>query len=472
MTSGSATGTIDEPIKAGQRSAPQDPYLFVVLHCDEPLGGGARYSLADIDHVSIGRGTSRSVTRDPSQRRLELQLPSPYVSSHHAELHRGPEGWTLYDRQSRNGTYLNGERATKVDLRDGDVLQVGQTLLRLRTRLPRAADLDTLPADRTHPEPTVLGLTTLLPDLGARLADLQSIARASVPVLLLGETGTGKEVLTHAIHTLSGRTGALVPVNCGGLTATLLESQLFGHKKGAFTGATHEETGYARAAHQGTLFLDEIGDLPEAAQAALLRVLQGGEVVPVGGTRPHKVDLRVVAATHQPLDEMAESGTFRRDLLARLSGYRHELVPLRERREDLGLLVGTLLRRLCRSEADVPRLEPEVGRLLVQYSWPLNIRELQQCLASAVALAQADVIKPAHLPPQIREAPPLRRSLPLILRDPEGFRQTLIALLEQYEGNVSGVARHLDKARYQVHRWLERYGIDPNDFRPRSSKGS
>src|SRR5262249_24796529 len=156
-----------------------------------------------------------------------------------------------------------------------------------------------------------------------QLAALARIASMPIPVLLLGESGTGKEVLARAVHTLSGRSGAFVAVNCGGLSASLIESQLFGHVKGSFTGAGRDEPGLVRAADRGTLFLDEIGDLPLAAQAALLRVLQEREVVPVGGARPVAVDLRVVAATHRPLEKMAAKGDFRADLLARLSGYRH-----------------------------------------------------------------------------------------------------------------------------------------------------
>ena len=469
---GPVTETVDEPIPPERSPERPQPYLFVVLQCDRPLAGAARYGLADIDHVSIGRGLVRSATRDPRWRRLHLQLPSSYVSSLHAELHRAPGGWMVYDHQSRNGTYLNGERTAQGPLHDGDILQIGHTILRFRRALPPSDDLDTGPLAPDGPGAPVSGLTTLLPDLGPRLAALESIARSTVPVLLLGETGTGKEVLAHAIHALSGRTGRLVAVNCGGLPLNLIESQIFGHKKGAFTGAQKDEPGLARTAHQGTLFLDEIGDLPLAAQVALLRVLQEGEVVPVGDTRPHKVDLRVVAATHQPLDAMAERKDFRSDLFARLSGYRHDLAPLRDRSEDLGLLVGMLLARLVSPGHEVPRLTPEVGRLLLQYPWPLNIRELKQCLAAALALAPGGLIEAEHLPPRISDMPPPRPGLPRVKQDPEGVRDTLITLLEQHAGNVSQVARKLGKARSLVHRWLEQCGIDPNDFRSRRPKGS
>jgi transcriptional regulator with GAF, ATPase, and Fis domain len=302
-------------------------------------------------------------------------------------------------------------------------------------------------------------------------------------VLLLGESGSGKELLAHAVHTLSNRPGPFVAVNCGGLSASLLESQLFGHTKGSFTGAARDEPGMIRSADRGTIFLDEIGDLPLPAQAALLRVLQEREVVPVGGTRPIKVDLRVVAATHRPLEQMAARGTFRADLLARLSGYRHRLVPLSWRLEDFGLLTGELLRRMELPSAGALRISSAAGRSLLGRPWPLNIRELQQCLAMAATLAENGVIETSHLPEPAREeaAPgqdgvsetsqlpgPARKAARSRLSKPddeEALRLHLVALLEKHQGKVSSVARDLGKARMQVHRWMQRFGIDPSTFR-------
>jgi transcriptional regulator of acetoin/glycerol metabolism len=459
------SGTVDEPIHPESDPDVLQPYLFVVLHCDHPLLGGARYRLAGLEDVIIGRGTERSATHDPLRRRLELRLPGGTISSVHARLACGPDAWRFIDANSRNGSYVNGERSTEAELRDGDILQIGNTLLRFRAALPGDADLDTVTA-----APIAPGFATLLPHLAMSLKALESVARSAVPVLLLGETGTGKEVLARAIHSLSGRTGAFVAVNCGALAAGLIESLFFGHKKGAFTGATHEEIGFVRAADGGTLFLDEIGDLPEPAQAALLRVLQEREVVPVGGTRPVKVDLRVVSATHRPLDKMAARGTFRSDLYARLSGHRHELAPLRERREDIGLLIGELLGRLVSTGAKAPRLGADVGHLLLTYDWPLNVRELEQCLTSSRVQAPSSSIRRRHLPAEVREPrvepPPLARPQE---QPDEELRQKLLLLLEEHQGNVSHVARDLGKARMQVHRWLQRFGIDPNDFRRKSS---
>ncbi|WP_437915018.1 sigma 54-interacting transcriptional regulator [Sorangium sp. So ce302] len=447
---------------------PLQPYLFVVLHCDRLLAGGARYGLADVDEVTIGRGAVRAAARklDGARRRLELRLPGGTVSSMHARLARSAEGWIFEDAQSKNGSFLNGERVTGVALlRDGDVIELGPVLLRYRAALPAspgaAPDLDTVDL-----APRAPGCATLSPPLAEQLAALERIAPRPITVLLLGETGSGKEVLARATHALSGRAGPFVAVNCGGLPASLLESQLFGHVKGSFTGAARDEPGTIRSADRGTLFLDEIGDLPLSAQAVLLRVLQEREVVPVGGTRPVKVDLRVIAATHRPIEEMVLRGEFRGDLFARLSGYRHLLAPLRSRLEDLGLLVGDLLRRSEVPAATNLRLSPAAGRKLLAYHWPLNIRELQQILSVTAALASGGVVHAEQLSELTREAqaPPPPGCVDE-RGDAEALERHLIALLEKHRGKVSHVARDMGKARMQIHRWMQRFGIDPNDYR-------
>jgi DNA-binding NtrC family response regulator len=469
---GTHASTENDDARERRATVPVRPYLFVVLHCDRPLAGSSRHDLAGVDVVAVGRGSERSARRgqDGARRRLELRFPGGTVSSAHARLERTDGGWTVVDEGSKNGTFVNGERVARAALRDGDLLEIGATLLVYRAALPppadegRAAppDLDSAALAQLTP-----GLPTLLPRLAEQLAALGRIARLPIPVLLLGESGTGKEVLAHAVHTLSGRPGAFVAVNCGGITASLLESLLFGHMKGAFTGAARDEPGFVRAADRGTLFLDEIGDLPLPAQAALLRVLQEREVVPVGGTRPVKVDLRVVAATHRPLDRMVAEGAYRADLLARLAGYRHLLPPLRARREDLGLVIGDLLGRAELPGASKLRLATAAGRRLFAHDWPLNIRELQQCLTVSAALSERGVIELEHLsigpgatgtplPPAVPEREP---------EDPEALRATLVALLQQHRGNISHVARDLGKARMQIHRWLRRFDLDPDTFR-------
>jgi transcriptional regulator with GAF, ATPase, and Fis domain len=313
--------------------------------------------------------------------------------------------------------------------------------------------------DAAELRPAAPGLATLAPALEAELARLLAIARSPVPVLVRGETGTGKELIASAIHGLSGRPGSFVAVNCGALSKSLVESELFGYRKGAFSGADQDRPGLVRSADRGTLFLDEIGDLPAAAQAALLRALQEHEVLPVGDIRPVKVDLRVVVATHRDLDAMVARNEFRADLLARIAGLRLDLPPLRERREDLGLLVAALLGRHAGDRAGSMRFTCEAARALLLYRWPLNVRELEQCIAGAAALTASEVELSSVEPPRTARTP-----RPLSAEEAQR-RERLVALLRAHGGNVTAVARELGKARFQVQRWLKRYGLDPK--RPR-----
>jgi transcriptional regulator with PAS, ATPase and Fis domain len=319
-------------------------------------------------------------------------------------------------------------------------------------------------------------LATLIPRIATSFTTLARIAKSNVPILLAGETGSGKELLARAIHVASGRSGELVAINCGALPHTLLEAQLFGHVKGAFSGATRDELGYVRAAQRGTLFLDEIGELPPASQVALLRVLQEQEVVPVGTTRPLSVDIRVIAATNAPIDQLVESGSFRSDLFARLSGFRFAAPPLRERIEDLGLLIANLLCELGPREAPNWKFDPAAAQALFRYAWPRNVRELKQCLASATVLASAQRIELSHLPPEISEPRSVKpdtsgrepgRSHEV--RTDEALHSELIALFTECRGNVSEVARRMGKARTQVQRWMARFAIEPATFRTAQS---
>ena len=267
--------------------------------------------------------------------------------------------------------------------------------------------------------------------------------------------------MARAIHRASGRPGPFVAVNCGAIPATLVEGQLFGHRRGAFSGATSDELGIVRAAHRGTLFLDEIGDLPLSAQAALLRVLQEGEVVPVGSARPETVDLRILAATHRDIVEGAVRGTFRTDLLARLSGLKHELAPLRERIDDLGLLVAAILPRVVPPHSQM-ELTREAACWLVEHPWPLNVRQLELALSLAAVLAGDGPIDVHHLsaggPGAV--APKERTNA-----GDDALRAQLLDELRRAGGNVTQVARAMGKARMQVQRWMKRFHIDPSTFR-------
>jgi sigma-54 dependent transcriptional regulator, acetoin dehydrogenase operon transcriptional activator AcoR len=286
------------------------------------------------------------------------------------------------------------------------------------------------------------------------------------------ESGTGKELIARAIHALSKRSGAFVAINCGAIPQSLVETELFGYRKGAFSGASEDRLGMIRAADGGTLFLDEIGDLPPASQAAFLRVLQEREVLPIGATKPVSVDVRLVAATHRPLEELVSKGTFRADLLARISGYTVRLPPLRERREDLGMLIAALLARLAGKNADKVTFSPAAARALFKHHWPLNIRELEKCLETSVVLARGGPILPEHLPDGVRSAlqqrtasaDPAPEEEPRVLSDEDRARKDELALLlEQHNGNVSAVARAMGKARTQIQRWIRRYGIEAGE---------
>jgi two-component system response regulator HydG len=229
------------------------------------------------------------------------------------------------------------------------------------------------------------------------------VAATDASVLLLGESGTGKELVAHAVHDMSPRSDApFVAVDCSSLTETLFESELFGHERGAFTGALARKIGLVEAAHRGTLFLDEVGDIPLPIQVKLLRLLETGSYRRVGGVEPLSADFRVIAATHRDLDAQVRDGTFRQDLFYRINVFPIELPPLRERMADLPLLAERLLRRLDPQRK--VRLDHDALTLLAGYRFPGNVRELRNLLERALVLADGDVIKPQHLP-RMREPP-------------------------------------------------------------------
>jgi transcriptional regulator with GAF, ATPase, and Fis domain len=360
-------------------------------------------------------------------------------------------------------------------VRDGDVLEVGRVFL-----MVRGAPAATGPIQRDEDAAQVsapLGLRTLLPELEQGYEALARIVRgSSAPILLLGPTGSGKEVLARQIHAQSGRAGAFVAVNCGALPQALVESLLFGHVKGAFSGADRDEPGFLRAAERGTLLLDEIGDLPASSQAALLRVLQESEVVPVGATRGTKVDVRIIAATHRPLPALIAQGAFRADLLARLKGYSHPLPSLRERMPDFGVLLADVLTQVAKESAPKLTLMPDAARALLAYEWPHNIRELYQAMGGAVALAVENVLEARYLPNEIQAAPsrerapgPAAPAVEVAVESPEGderaLRDQLVLLLHEHRGNVAAVARVFGKGPTQVQRWIRRFQIDIEAYR-------
>ena len=295
---------------------------------------------------------------------------------------------------------------------------------------------------------------------------LERISASNLSVLIQGESGTGKELVAHAIHANSPRAAEnFIPVNCGALPDSIIESELFGHEKGAFTGATGLKTGYFEIANRGTIFLDEISETSLSFQVKLLRVLQERKVRRVGGTRAVDVDIRIIAATNRDLSAMAREGSFRHDLYYRINEMTVTLPPLRERQGDLPLMIDHFLEKFARENGKpVPRLDPTARRLLFGYAWPGNIRELENVLKRAVVLADSAIL-PSHLPPNLLEKPnarPLPTTSTGSLDDQlmAAERDILTRALENNEHNVSLTARVLKVSRRTLQRKMKMLGID------------
>ena len=262
------------------------------------------------------------------------------------------------------------------------------------------------------------------------LKQIDKVANTIARVLVCGETGTGKELIARALHQNSDRSGnKMVSVNCAAIPDMLLESQLFGHERGAFTDAKTQHIGKFESAHNGTLFLDEIGDMPLSLQAKLLRAVETGEIERLGGTKPIPVDVRIVAATHCNLSEAVDNGTFRKDLYYRLNAVSLSLPSLRERREDIRMLTEYFVEKHCNTYAQpVRKIVPETLARLQNYPWPGNVRELENALIHAVILADAEAILPVHLPEEILAFQKLQVSAPTTVHTPEIRHNTPLPL--------------------------------------------
>jgi transcriptional regulator with GAF, ATPase, and Fis domain len=460
---GDAQGTtlsFHEDGKSGRLGPRPEPVLVLALECGRPRAGSVRYRLSELTAVSLGRGSDRRAERTGTE--LTIRVPDKWMSSRHARIEPSFGRWVLTDTESKNGSIVDGHTTKRAVLTDGSLIELGHTLFFFFERM--TIDTDAPGMLELSPTDGPAGMITLMPSWGAEIQRLRQIASSEIPMLIEGDSGTGKEVIARAIHGQSGRTGAFVPVNCGALPDNLVESELFGYKKGAFSGAQTDHPGLVRAADAGTLFLDEIGDLPPSSQAALLRVLQEREVMPVGGTRAVPIDLRVVAATHRDLDDMVAEGSFRHDLFARLAGFRVTVPTLNERRTDLGILIGALHARVFPPEH--PGFDIDAARLLLRYPWPLNVRELEQSLATAQVLAGTELVRAEHLPDSVRTGRPPGAPRPVVLSEnDQKVRDQVVAALREHQGNVSAVARALDKDRKQIQRWIKRFGLDPGSYR-------
>ncbi|MCL5060949.1 MAG: sigma 54-interacting transcriptional regulator [Candidatus Thermoplasmatota archaeon] len=310
-------------------------------------------------------------------------------------------------------------------------------------------------------------IVTASPAMDALLAEARLAAQSGASLLIQGESGTGKELLARAIHRASPRhSKPFVAVNCGAIPAELLESELFGHVKGAFTGAGRDHAGLFQSAEGGTVFLDEIGDMPAPLQVKLLRVLQEGEVRPVGATETRAVDVRILSATHRNLEEAIASGEFREDLYYRLNVVNLALPPLRGRREDIPLLARHFLAALTgKYQRRIHGFAPDALDMLVAADWPGNIRQLNNVLEQCVALCTTPTIPASLVARALRDKP--AEIQPLAEARTAFERDYLVTLLKLTRGQVSEVARLAGRNRTEVYRLLQRHGLTPALFKNR-----
>jgi transcriptional regulator with GAF, ATPase, and Fis domain len=389
------------------------------------------------------------------------------LSRRHAAIEAEDSGFCVVDLDSRNGTIVDGARIDRCRLADGAVIRVGKTLLlyqelELLTAEPLAAETERLRGPS-------LAMQRVRAEIGL-------VAKEPVPVLVLGESGVGKERVAESLHAESGRHGPLVSVNCASLSPELAESELFGHAQGAFTGAARRTEGLFASADGGTLFLDEIGELPPLVQPKLLRALATGEVRAVGSNDTKKVSVRIVAATHKDLEKAMNEGSFRGDLFARLAAWTIRVPPLRERKDDVLPLANAFLER------SGSKLSTDAAEALLLHRFPFNVRELEQFLAAAAVRAATanGIVRLEHLPDVIGQAvrgragrasslpiddvaaPPLEA---LVARDAVPTGAELRLALERFEGNIAQVAAFFGKDRQQIYRWAKRYDVDLDGYR-------
>ena len=376
----------------------------------------------------------------------DLRIVDRYASARHARIFADPAGLVIEDLGSTNGTWVDGVRVTRAYLTPGVRLQLGGWRATLVACDPRSA-----------PAPGRLGMIGRSSGFLALERALLRLARLPQAVLVRGETGTGKELAARALHTQGPRhAGPFVALNCGAIPEGLFESELFGHVKGAFTGAHRVHTGAFARAHGGTLFLDEIAELPLPLQAKLLRVLETRRVSPVGGEGELAIDVRVVAATHQPLEASVAAGRFRGDLYHRLGALEIDLPALRERRDDIPLLLEHFAAELTAELARPVLLTPAAVAAATAHPWPGNIRELRNALLRAAAacdgpLTAADLIPPVR-PGQLAACDPAAIAVPR-----GTWAQMHRALLHQLvdeAGSIRKAAARLEVPRSTLATWL------------------
>jgi transcriptional regulator with GAF, ATPase, and Fis domain len=421
--------------------------------------GGKKHRF-DATTVRIGAGPGN-----------DLILDRPTVSSVHAELWATTRGLRLRDLGSTNGTTVGGVRVFDALVEDGATITVGDVALTLRM------GKDTV-AQPLSEKTEMNGAVGASPAMRAVFSRLERVGKTDATVLIHGETGTGKEVIAWSLYEASRRKDQpFVVVDCGSIARTLIESELFGHEKGSFTGADKRRIGAFERAQGGTLFLDELGELELELQPKLLRALERREVQRLGGDKPINVDVRILAATHRDLRTMVARGEFREDLYYRLAVVTLELPPLRDRREDIPLLVDHFLKGLGVDRGALP--EGTIERF-VEHDWPGNARELKNAVERAVVLGETKLLGSARAAPSssssssppsgstpggsfvIDPSQPYKDQKAAVIADFEERYARL--LMKVHQGNVSAAARVAGIDRMSLHKILDRYGLDARDL--------
>ncbi|HEY4059692.1 MAG TPA: sigma 54-interacting transcriptional regulator [Kofleriaceae bacterium] len=427
--------------------------------------------------AGLVRDIEASVIRVGARRGNDVQLTDSKVSGLHCEIRLDDRGYRLRDLDSTNGTYVSGLRINDVYIQPGAQIALGGTRFKFDP-LGDSVEIELSDTDRFG---SMIGRSVKMRELFARL---EKLAKADTTVLVTGETGAGKELVAEALHDYSPRKdGPFVVLDCGSIPPNLIESELFGHERGAFTGATASYAGAFERAHGGTVFLDEIGELPLAMQPKLLRVLERKEVRRVGGSKTLEVDLRVVAATNRDLGVEVNRGRFREDLYYRLAVARVHVPPLRDRKDDLPLLIEHILS--ITPGGETASIAQETIDLMMKHDWPGNVRELRNVIERAVLLAEApeneDSLRRAPAaavqkepsitvtPSQTATASEASMTVPVDVTVPfKNAKQNVISefekryisrLLAQHDGNISAAARAAGIDRMSIHKMLHRLGL-------------
>jgi DNA-binding NtrC family response regulator len=402
----------------------------------------------------------------------DLEITDETVSRVHFEIVRDAKGYLLRDLKSTNGTFLDGAEIKEAYIRAGSVVGAGAVELKFT---PFEERIEILPSEKEALGEMVGRSASMREIFGL----IERIAPTDATVLIEGETGTGKDMIARALHSLSKRAAApFIVVDCGAVAGTLIESELFGHEKGSFTGAVAARQGAFELASGGTVFLDELGELSLDLQPKLLRVLEQRELRKVGGSKTLKVDLRVIAATRKDLRSEVEKGKFREDLFFRLNVVPITAPSLRERREDIPLLVEHFLTKLA-APGQAPLVLGDATRAaLMAHDWPGNVRELRNVIERALALGTDPSVLVSPLgdgPPRSTPAPAASGDLPAEFEPGLSFRDTkekwneaferryLTWLLRRAEGNISKAARDADMDRKYLHKLIRKYGIDAKE---------